>query len=192
MSTTYSVSPIPWAWACHQLLHPPPKDWLNAWMKCGCLAVVSKSYIQKYHKVDHVQLTHHRKVSWSRMGSVAYISPDGLRVGLRYLQCSQSDGKWQLSDESPMSSVTESHGGAQLVNLSWNESGSDLAVVDCFGRISIHSVSIALNSMTCFRQPSSDSSDDSNQIVGMMWLNTSRSVSHRVNGESSPSDISDP
>lgn len=178
MSTTSSVSLTPWGWASRQLPSPPPRDWLNAWMRCGYLDAVSKSSIQNCQKVDHVQLTSYRKVTWSRIGCVAYVSSDGVRVGVRHLQCRPSDGKWQLSEESPLSSVTESHGGAQLVHLSWNESGSELAVVDCLGRVSIYSVSIALNCMTCLRQASFDSGDDSNQIVGMMWLNSSRSVSH--------------
>lgn len=112
------------------------------------------------------------------MGCVAYISPDGVRVGVRHLQCRPSDGKWQLSEESSLASVTEAHSGSQLVHLSWNETGTELAVVDCLGRISIYSLSMALNSITGLRQASFDSSDDSNQIVGMMWLNTSRSVSY--------------
>lgn len=81
-----------------------------------------------------------------------------------------------MSEESPLGSVTEAHSGSQLVHLSWNETGSELAVVDCLGRVSIYSLSMALNSITGLRQASFDSIDDSNQIVGMMWLNSSRSV----------------
>jgi mediator of RNA polymerase II transcription subunit 16 len=82
-----------------------------------------------------------------------------------------------LGDESPLGPVTEAHGSNPLVHLSWNETGSELAVVDCSGRISIYSISIALNSITGLRQASFDSGDDGNQIVGMMWLNSQRSVS---------------
>ena len=82
-----------------------------------------------------------------------------------------------MSEETPLTPVTETHGGNLLVHLSWNESGSEMAVVDCLGRISIYSISIALNSITGVRQAHFDSSDDSNQIVGMMWLNTQRMVS---------------
>ena len=99
-----------------------------------------------------------------------------MRVIVRNLQCRPSDGKWVLSEESPLTSVTEAHGGNSLVHLSWNETGADLAVVDCLGRISIYSISMALNSITGLRQAAFDSSDDSNQIVGMMWLNTQRTV----------------
>lgn len=82
-----------------------------------------------------------------------------------------------LSEESSLAPVTEAHNGNQLVHVSCNETGSELAVVDCLGRVSIYSISMALNSITGLRQASFDSSDDSNQIVGMMWLNTTRSVS---------------
>ncbi|CAL5871048.1 uncharacterized protein PFLUO_LOCUS5292 [Penicillium psychrofluorescens] len=116
------------------------------------------------------------KIAWSRLGCIACISADGLRVNVRHLQCLSSDGKWVLGDESPLGPVTEAHGSNPLVHLSWNETGSELAAVDCSGRISIYSISIALNSITGLRQASFDSSDDSNQIVGMMWLNSQRSI----------------
>ncbi|KAJ5637510.1 hypothetical protein N7490_007389 [Penicillium lividum] len=117
-----------------------------------------------------------QKIAWSRLGCIAYISADGLRVNVCHLKCRPSDGKWVLSEDTPLTTVTEAHGGTSLVHLSWNETGSEMAVVDCLGRISIYSVSIALNSITAVRQTHFDSSDDSNQIVGMMWLNTQRMV----------------
>lgn len=145
-------------------------------MKCAYLDVASKwtSYMHKDYA--HFRLTNPRKVTWSRLGCVAYISPDGVRVNVRHLQCRPSDGKWQLSEESSLAPVTDTHGGSQLMHLSWNETGSELAVVDCLGRVSIYSLPMALNCVTGLRQASVDSGDDSNQIVGMMWLNTSRSV----------------
>lgn len=124
-----------------------------------------------------LRLTHPRKITWSRLGCVAYISPDGTRVSVRHLQCRPSDGKWVLGGESFLATVTEAHNGNRLVHLSCNETGSELAVVDCLGRVSIYSISMALNSITGLRQAMLDSSDDSNQVVGMMWLNTTRSVS---------------
>lgn len=117
-----------------------------------------------------------RKVSWSKLGCMAYISQDGLRINIRHLQCQPADGKWALSDETPLHPVTEAHGSNPLVHLCWNESGSELAVVDASGRISIYSLSIALNSIAGHRPASLDPADDGNQVVGMMWLNTQRSV----------------
>lgn len=110
------------------------------------------------------------------MGCIASISPDRLRVIVRHLQCRPSDGKWVLGEESSLAPVLEAHNGNQLAHLSWNETGSELAVVDCSGRISIYSISIALNSITGLRQASFDSGDDGNQVVGMMWLNSQRYV----------------
>lgn len=119
-----------------------------------------------------------RKIAWSKLGCIAYISQDGLRVNVRHLQCQPLDGKWTLSDDTPLLPVTEAHSGHQLVHLSWNETGSELAVVDSSGRVSIYSILIALNSIAGQRQAAFDPDDDGSQIVGMMWLNTQRSVSY--------------
>lgn len=145
-------------------------------MRCAYLDVASEWNMHNdgtLHLTDKI-----RKVAWSRLGCVAYISPDGVRVNVRHLQCRSLDGKWQLSEHSSLAAVTETHGGSQLTHLCWNETGSELAVVDCLGRVSIYSLSMALNCVTGLRQASFDSGDDSSQIVGMMWLNTSRSVRH--------------
>ncbi|OGE56422.1 hypothetical protein PENARI_c003G08846 [Penicillium arizonense] len=116
------------------------------------------------------------KIAWSRMGCIASISQDGLRVNIRHLQCSSSDGKWELGKETPLTTVLETHHGNQLAHLSWNETGSELAVVDCSGRISIYSISIALNSLSILRQASFESGDDGSQVVGLMWLNSQRFI----------------
>ncbi|KAI9928807.1 hypothetical protein ASPWEDRAFT_127770 [Aspergillus wentii DTO 134E9] len=117
-----------------------------------------------------------QKIAWSRLGCIAYISQDSLKVKTRHLQCQPSDGKWVLSDDTPLLPVTDAHGGYPLVHLSWNETGTELAVVDSSGRVSVYSISIALNSIAGQRQANFDPSDDAAQIVGMMWLNTQRFV----------------
>lgn len=117
-----------------------------------------------------------RKLAWSRLGCIAYISQDGLRVHVRHLVCRPSDGKWVLSNDHPLNPVTEAHGGQTLTHLSWNETGSELAVVDVSGRVSVFSISIALNSVAAHRQAIIDPADDGAQVVGMMWLNAQRSV----------------
>lgn len=81
-----------------------------------------------------------------------------------------------LSEDTPLVPVTEAHGGHQLVHVCWNETGAELAVVDSSGRVSIYSISIALNSIAGQRQATYDPDDEANQIVGMMWLNMHRSV----------------
>ncbi|KAL4976798.1 mediator of RNA polymerase II transcription subunit 16 [Aspergillus desertorum] len=117
-----------------------------------------------------------QKIAWSRLGCIAFISQDSTRVNVRHLQCQQSDGKWVLSDETPLTQVSEVHAGHALVHLCWNESGSELAVADSSGRVSIYSIPIALNSVNGSRQAAFDATDDGAQIVGMMWLSQYRSV----------------
>ncbi|KAB8271841.1 mediator of RNA polymerase II transcription subunit 16 [Aspergillus minisclerotigenes] len=117
-----------------------------------------------------------QKIAWSKQGCIAYISQDTLRVNLRHLECRPSDGKWVLSDDTPLHPVAEAHGGQPLVHLCWNEIGSELAVVDSSGRVSIYNIAISLNSLAGQRQAAFDPVDDAAQIVGMMWLNIQRSV----------------
>ncbi|KKK26961.1 mediator of RNA polymerase II transcription subunit 16 [Aspergillus rambellii] len=117
-----------------------------------------------------------QKIAWSKLGCIAYISQDSSRVNVRHLQCRPSDGKWVLSDETPLPQVAEAHNGHTIVHLSWNEPGSEIAVVDSSGRVSIYSIPFALNGVNGIRQAAFDPDDDGAQIVGMMWLNQHRSV----------------
>ncbi|KAF9889204.1 mediator complex subunit [Aspergillus nanangensis] len=117
-----------------------------------------------------------QKIAWSKQGCIAYITPDSLRVNLRHLECRPSDGKWVLSDDTPLLPVTEAHTGHPIIHVCWNEVGSELAVVDSSGRVSIYNIAIALNSLGGLRQAAFDTDDDGAQIVGMMWLNVQRSV----------------
>lgn len=117
-----------------------------------------------------------QKIAWSRQGCIAYVSQDGLRVNIRHLRCQPSVGKWVLSDETSSLPVTEAHGGLPLVHLLWNETGSELAVLDSSGRLSIYTITTALNQIAGQRQATFDPDDDGNQVVGIMWLNAQRSV----------------
>lgn len=117
-----------------------------------------------------------RKLAWSRLGCIAYISQDARQVNVRHLMCNPSDGKWILSDDYPLSQIADAHSGQPLIHLSWNENGADLAVADVSGRVSIFSISMALNNIVINRQATLDQSDDGAQIVGMMWLNANRAV----------------
>jgi hypothetical protein len=100
-------------------------------------------------------------------------------VCVRHLVCRSSDGKWTLSDESPLQPAGDPHDSQsliQLVHLSWNEAGSDLAVVDSSGRVSIYALSVTVNNLALQRSATLDPDDDGSQLVGMMWLNLDRSV----------------
>ncbi|KAK2754263.1 mediator complex subunit [Arachnomyces sp. PD_36] len=115
-----------------------------------------------------------RKIAWSKLGCIAYISQDNLAVYIRHLRCRPDDGKWVLSDDTLLNQVADTHGGCPLLHLSWNEAGSELAVADSAGRISVFPVSMAMNSFGCSRNAMMDPDDDGNQVVGMLWLNVNR------------------
>src|SRR5205809_6551881 len=92
-----------------------------------------------------VSLTKDRKVAWSNFGCIAYVKLDGNGVVIRNLLCRPEDGKWTLGGEFPVSQVSPNDDGQQIVHLSWNPSGSELAVVDTLGRLSIYTIYIAVN-----------------------------------------------
>lgn len=95
---------------------------------------------------------------------------------VRHLVCNPTDGRWALSEEYSQSQIGQLHLGQKLLHLCWNETGSDLAVFDASGRISILSIPAALNSLGISRQTVVDPPDDGSQVVGMMWLNSNRAV----------------
>ncbi|KAL4905887.1 mediator of RNA polymerase II transcription subunit 16 [Aspergillus multicolor] len=147
---------------------------LELGLPTGNSTVSTKGLAQR---LDEMRLTGCcQKIAWSRLGCIAAISQDSTRVSVRNLQCQPSDGKWVLGDETPLTQVTEAHAGHVLVHLCWNESGSELAVADSSGRVSVYSIPIALNSVNGSRQAAFDADDDASQIVGMMWLSQYRSV----------------
>jgi mediator of RNA polymerase II transcription subunit 16, fungi type len=92
------------------------------------------------------------------------------------LTCKPEDGKWGLSDESLIEAIPHLHKGQALTHLCWSPSGSELAVVDVCGRVSVLTMSMALNNFLVLRSPSKDSEDDLNAPVGMFWLNFDRNV----------------
>lgn len=118
-----------------------------------------------------------RKIAWSRLGPVAYISHDAQRILLRNLACRPGNGQWGLGDEKSHSQVAEAQGGHVFTHLCWNEAGSDLAAVDSCGRILTLSMSVALNAFTLSRTAIIDPDDDGNQPVGLVWLGINRPVS---------------
>ncbi|OJD23025.1 hypothetical protein ACJ73_05625 [Blastomyces percursus] len=115
-----------------------------------------------------------QKIAWSKLGTIAYISQDGQKVLLRYLHCRPDDGKWALSEVSQINQIADIHGGHTMVHLLWNESGSELAIVDSCGRITIVTIMMSLNTVNQPRQASIDPDDDLAQPVGLMWLNLNR------------------
>ena len=114
-----------------------------------------------------------RKITWSKLGCIAYVANDGRGVNLRLLLCSPKDGRWKLSEEYLAPVVHSEH---DIVHLSWNHTGNDLAIFDIYGQISVFTIVIALNHLTASRRSIADPEDNLGAIVGYMWLNTERMV----------------
>ena len=57
-----------------------------------------------------------------------------------------------------------------LVHLSWNNSGTILAVLDACGRIALFGTSGAFGRMQLLRNPEQDDGDDSQRVVSCFWL----------------------
>ncbi len=126
--------------------------------------------------MKHNEPTKNRKVAWSKLGCIAYITNGGQGVNIRTLLSRTEDGKWGLSGDYPLSHFSSVPGQQNLVHLSWNQTGSDLAVVDVFGRVSIFSILITMNRFAISRSCVMDQEDDMGAIVGLSWLNLDRSV----------------
>lgn len=121
-----------------------------------------------------------RKITWSKLGCIAYITNDGRGVNLRHLVCNPKDGQWILGEEYNADAVSAVHSEHKIVHLSWNHTGNDLAVFDLYGQISVFTIVIALNRLTVLRRCISDPEDNLGALVGYMWLNTERMVFSRL------------
>ncbi|KAF7546627.1 hypothetical protein G7Z17_g8306 [Cylindrodendrum hubeiense] len=120
-------------------------------------------------------------VAWSRTGTIASITPDGLTVELRCLQRNPDNGSWDLSEPTPCDLVSGSP-SIPIVHLVWaGTSVPDLAVIDAIGRVTIISCSISLNHPHLQRKWDSDSVDDMHGIMGSYWLSIAPSNQQSYN-----------
>ncbi len=99
---------------------------------------------------------------------------------LRHLLCNPKDGLWKLSEERVAHEVSAVHSEHNIVHLSWNHTGNDLAVVDIYGQISVFAIFFVLNRLTVSRRCIIDPEDNLSAAVGFMWLNTERMVFSRL------------
>jgi mediator of RNA polymerase II transcription subunit 16 len=106
------------------------------------------------------------------VGCLAYINKSGDGIILRGLLCKSEDGSWTLGKEYPVPNVP----GQQLVHLSWNHTGTELAIIDTSGRISIFSIFLVVNDIRPSRLCMIDPEDDKNAVVGLFWLHKEASV----------------
>ncbi|KAM3071384.1 Mediator of RNA polymerase II transcription subunit 16 [Clarireedia jacksonii] len=122
-------------------------------------------------------------IAWSKWGSIATINSAGMGLELRNLRCHPRDGSWDLSEPTVTPQLTTNLDGGPLKHLSWSPTGSELAVVDSAGRVTILQIFSSLNKPTLARRGQTDSAaDDLHAVVGSFWLSLgsvqSRSVLH--------------
>ena len=74
--------------------------------------------------------------------------------------------------------VANSKKEEELVHLSWSHMGTELAIVDVFGRISIYTVTPlpSIDRLFSMRTCTFDPVDDLNAVVGMIWLYSDKQV----------------
>lgn len=113
----------------------------------------------------------HRSVAWSKWGSIATIASNGTDLELRNLRCHPGNGTWALSDPTITSSTIPAPEGGPLRHLSWSPTGSELAIIDSVGRITIMGLFSTLNKSSLQRPSQLDPVDDLHRVVGSFWLN---------------------
>ena len=116
-------------------------------------------------------LTPDRRIAWSKWGSIAAIASNGAALELRNLRCHPENGTWALSEPTVTPNFSSALDGGPLKHLSWSPTGSDLAVIDAAGRITILAVFSSLNKPSLSRACGGDPADDLHGIVGCYWLN---------------------
>lgn len=83
-----------------------------------------------------------------------------------------------MSKENVLEDALKTHSGSSLAHLSWSHSGTELAVIDVYGRISIYAVLAMppVNRLTTVRRFVADPEDNLSSVVGMMWLHNDKIV----------------
>jgi hypothetical protein len=117
------------------------------------------------------------RLAWSRLGCVASLSPDALSVNIRHLLFSGSERKWNLSKEHSIDLSANGDSQHPILQLEWSHLGTDLALVDAVGRVTIiNASSMALNETAVVRPATLDREDELSQILTLYWLNIDRQV----------------
>ncbi|CAG8972316.1 hypothetical protein HYALB_00001718 [Hymenoscyphus albidus] len=126
-----------------------------------------------YQRVDDLRRSGCcQAIAWSNWGCIATITANGTSVELRNLRCHPENGSWGLSEPTlippPMAKTLE---GSPLKHLAWSPTGSELAVIDVAGRVTILSIFASLNKPMLHRNCQMDPTDDLSSVVGCFWLN---------------------
>lgn len=129
------------------------------------------------HRMYRKLLIDCRSIAWSKWGSIASISSSGTDLHLQNLRCDPADGTWSLTEPLPLPRIVEPD--VPLKHLVWNPQGSELAVIDSAGRITIVSLFNSLNRPTMSKNSRDDPVDDLQRVVGCYWLNLAPLAANR-------------
>ena len=111
-----------------------------------------------------------RTVAWSKVGTIASITPDGQDIELRFLRCLPSSGEWDLAEPSKCSLIRGTPEDP-LVHLEWSETNNpELAVFDSAGRVAVLIFSTTVNHPYLMKNWDTDAVDGTHAIVGCHWL----------------------
>jgi mediator of RNA polymerase II transcription subunit 16 len=112
-----------------------------------------------------------RKLAWSNTGSIARISPDGLKVTFRVFVEDPKTGAWAPGKESPH--PIHAADGSHFVHIQFSNLGHDLAVVDDVGLVHMFIAPTGLGRM---HASTSDFACDrtgrstNDAVAGLYWL----------------------
>jgi mediator of RNA polymerase II transcription subunit 16, fungi type len=121
-----------------------------------------------------------RRIAWSRLGGVAYISPDGSEVRFRCLKFQPKLAKWDLSKDYSIVQRPATDEHHDFVHLEWSQTGIDLAVADAVGKVAVFTFfTTAINHSTAAPIATIDHHSELERAVGMFWLNPDRQVGRR-------------
>ncbi|KAF1840922.1 uncharacterized protein K460DRAFT_194674 [Cucurbitaria berberidis CBS 394.84] len=110
-----------------------------------------------------------QRITWSKNGCVAYISPDGYSVYLKVFSRDPKTGKWDLGKHVPLE-LPQGRDIFPFVHLSWSHLGNDLAVMDEAGRVLIFTCAMALDRLHFTRAELAHPESEVDSVVGMHWL----------------------
>jgi mediator of RNA polymerase II transcription subunit 16 len=117
----------------------------------------------------------YRRIAWSRLGGIAYISLDNSEVRFRCLRFHSTTAKWELSKDYTIVQRPVTDENYAFAHLEWSQTGTDLAIADIVGRISVYTFSTtAVNHSTAAPIAAVDRQNELDRAVGMFWLNPDR------------------
>lgn len=97
---------------------------------------------------------------------------DSTSVSLSYLVCIDGEN-WDFSKPY----IIKPENSFEIEYLSWNQAGTDLAIIDSFGNLSIYSSSnTALGKYNCNFTTALPTTNELNSIVGFKWLENEKPV----------------